>query len=604
MNVTRSKLVQVMAVSFVVIGLLVAAWPGVAQGELPQSKSPHNRYEEMRQLARQTNAAGSSTQSVSFPSAVSWASAYIQQEEYAGLGRGLSAAFDHNGRLHAAYSGTNDGILRYAHFKGSAWQIETVDSNTGDDTTLILDSTDRPNLLYTAGGNIKYAKFDGISWSIKTVISNTVQASLGLDSSDRPYISYYDESTADLKITYLAGESWHTELVDTSGDVGRYNRLRIDKPGQVHIAYCVYDPASTSCTKLKYASKVGTTWQTQIVDVGPSVGSGISLALDDGDHPHISYLSTAGGSGFDTALLYASHIGSSWQLRPVEYYQRDSLWTSIEVDRAGVPHISAAGLSGGAGQVFYAARTTGVWQVERPSDFYGGHHPVQLIDNRNQSVVVYYIYWGVLYATRTPDATDTYQLTYGSYRDNNWEVYSAQANGSTPVRRTYNPAYDSTPKFRRGANQIAFISNRDGNSEVYVMNADGTGVLRLTNTPANEYMPVWSPDGTKIAFYSYRDGNSEIYVMNANGSSQTRLTNNLSWDGHPDWSPNSQQIVFASNRDGSDELWIMNADGTNQHQVTFGLNAVYPSWSPDGNRIAFNDDTNNDGWLDIALINT
>jgi TolB protein len=81
------------------------------------------------------------------------------------------------------------------------------------------------------------------------------------------------------------------------------------------------------------------------------------------------------------------------------------------------------------------------------------------------------------------------------------------------------------------------MSDRDENYEIYVMNADGSNQTRLTNNPASDGWPCFSPDGTKIAFESLRDGDFEIYVMNADGSNQTRITNNPAYNGHPSWGP-------------------------------------------------------------------
>jgi Tol biopolymer transport system component len=198
-------------------------------------------------------------------------------------------------------------------------------------------------------------------------------------------------------------------------------------------------------------------------------------------------------------------------------------------------------------------------------------------------------------------------LTFASYRDYrqlDWEIWTANGDGSSQSRRSNHAATDFTPEFDRGADRIVFVSDRDGNGEIYKMNGDGSGQTRLTWTPADEYLPAWSPDGTRIAFYSYRDGDAEIFVMNADGSNQTQLTSNGGWDGHPSWSPDGSEIIFCSDRGGQYELWFMNADGSNQHKLGLGLSvAMYPEWSPDGDRIAFNDDYNGDGWLDLAVVN-
>jgi eukaryotic-like serine/threonine-protein kinase len=50
----------------------------------------------------------------------------------------------------------------------------------------------------------------------------------------------------------------------------------------------------------------------------------------------------------------------------------------------------------------------------------------------------------------------------------------------------------------------------------------------------------------------------------------------------------STQIAFASERSGNFQIWVMNVDGTNQRQITGLANgACQPTWSPDGNELAF-----------------
>ena len=148
--------------------------------------------------------------------------------------------------------------------------------------------------------------------------------------------------------------------------------------------------------------------------------------------------------------------------------------------------------------------------------------------------------------------------------------------------------------------RIAFVSDRSGNFDIYMMDADGGNPRNLTNHPDKDANPAWSPDGKRIAFMSDRDGHVnirgrptyEIYVMNADGGNQQNLTNDSHNDRSPSWSPDGKRIVFSSDRDNDRdhniEIYVMDADGGNQQRLTNNLTEdQYPSWSPDGKRIVF-----------------
>jgi Tol biopolymer transport system component len=175
------------------------------------------------------------------------------------------------------------------------------------------------------------------------------------------------------------------------------------------------------------------------------------------------------------------------------------------------------------------------------------------------------------------------------------------------------PIFDNQrPEWSPDSRRIAFQSSRDGNFEIYVMNADGSNPTRLTNNTIGDFYPNWSPDGKKLAFSSHRNGDEystpgkmQIYVMNADGSHQTRITNNAHNDFAPAWSPDGREIAFVSDRSGINDIHIMKADGAEQVNLTLALpkkgERGNPHWSPDGTKIIF--DANFETRYDIYVIN-
>jgi Tol biopolymer transport system component len=196
------------------------------------------------------------------------------------------------------------------------------------------------------------------------------------------------------------------------------------------------------------------------------------------------------------------------------------------------------------------------------------------------------------------------QIAFASNRDGNFEIYTMSEDGSDQTRLTEEDANDFDPSWSPDGDKIAFVSFRDGsnNMEIYVMDADGSDQTRLTdNDDALDREPSWSPDSDKIAFVSDRDligippdeiGDANaIYSMDADdGDDVTMLTDNdVPLGSRPTWSPDGEKIAFVSFRDGDNEIYSMNADdGSDVTMLTeHEANHLYPTWSPDGEKIAF-----------------
>ena len=154
----------------------------------------------------------------------------------------------------------------------------------------------------------------------------------------------------------------------------------------------------------------------------------------------------------------------------------------------------------------------------------------------------------------------------------------------------------SESSFPGAPHSIAFTSSRDGNNEVYLMDPNGDNQSRrpIEGAASNDQRPDISPDGNRIVFSSNRDGNFEIFIMDFDGTNVTQLTFtaspiNNSW---PRWSPAGEWIAFQAGSGTNFQIYRIRPDGTGLTQVTnyAGLNQ-FPSWSPDGSRLAIRRDT-------------
>lgn len=81
---------------------------------------------------------------------------------------------------------------------------------------------------------------------------------------------------------------------------------------------------------------------------------------------------------------------------------------------------------------------------------------------------------------------------------------------------------------------------------------------------------------------------SWLFTMDSDGGN----VRNLKLEGSsPSWSPDGEKIAFSSTRDEPlDEVYLCNADGSHVQRLTNqkgGTGADHPVWSPDGKRIAF-----------------
>ena len=111
--------------------------------------------------------------------------------------------------------------------------------------------------------------------------------------------------------------------------------------------------------------------------------------------------------------------------------------------------------------------------------------------------------------------------------------------------------------------------------------------------------PITQPFG-RILFSSFREGESELYIYDFATSDLTRLTYEAERIKHPSWSPDGNKIAFAREFQRGFDVFIMAEDGSSITQIT-DSNWLYtePDWSSDGQKIVFT--STRDSFVDDLL---
>ena len=166
------------------------------------------------------------------------------------------------------------------------------------------------------------------------------------------------------------------------------------------------------------------------------------------------------------------------------------------------------------------------------------------------------------------------------------------------------------------ANTILYHCVHNETLQIWAVEPDTGAMWQVTTMEGPHVFPAWSPDGNRIAFACDRDWNdysysTEIYSAPATGTPEVRLTGRDiggDVDAWPTWSPDGRKIAFTAQIDASptgdyDERWsvfLMRADGSFATDLTPGTYSGISSWSPDGQTLACEMVTGDD-W-DIVLL--
>lgn len=180
------------------------------------------------------------------------------------------------------------------------------------------------------------------------------------------------------------------------------------------------------------------------------------------------------------------------------------------------------------------------------------------------------------------------KIFFVSKRTGAKEIWQMDYDGANQTQLTHLRSIALSPRISPDGHRLAFVDLGKRGSSIRMYSMDLNRMVSFPSTSGSDVSPAWAPSGNSLAFSSSRSGDPEIWTAAASGYSARQITAYKGPDASPVWNPKTgTQIAWISGRTGLPQLYIMEADGTNVQRLTDGGYATSPSWSPNGQFLAF-----------------
>jgi Tol biopolymer transport system component len=172
---------------------------------------------------------------------------------------------------------------------------------------------------------------------------------------------------------------------------------------------------------------------------------------------------------------------------------------------------------------------------------------------------------------------------------------------SKKIYKRFRPDLEAmrNPHWSHQGDKVVVSGMKAGHTDLYIYDIKSGAFTRLTNDPYEDIDAKFSPDGQKIAFTSdrpvsgtadstYAYGHNNIFMFDLNQNTITPITTDSVSSQQPDFSYDGKMLAYVSYRNGIANLYLRDLVTGDDYPITDILTGAFaPSWSPEGDKIAF-----------------
>lgn len=249
-------------------------------------------------------------------------------------------------------------------------------------------------------------------------------------------------------------------------------------------------------------------------------------------------------------------------------------------------------------------------------------------------------------------------FVWSGEKEGAWDIYVRLVDGGNWVRLTSHPGDDVNPVWSPDGRTIAFYRSTNDGDGIFLVPSLGGAERKLTETWANRFgfgihtwlhwspngkwlvlsdktssqepfslyllspetgekrrlttppasvigdcSPAFSPDGKLLAFVRVISAVvGEVYLLSLDGGDPRQMTFSGEGISNLAWTPNGREIVFSSRYGGKSSLLRLPVEGGSPQWLTAsGSGTQYPTFSQQGNRLAWARNTDNTDIFRVAL---